>query len=432
MKADMKLKTIKTDMKLKLLFISIAILLLGSYANAVKNLDDDLCYTESLDTLMVDIDNPYESITWGKVNQIRSTSHVHIEDQVGLDRAVKMGYRHLPISNYYPSTPYYPVDSIRVGQFRVKQEFGVMRLLEGEDPQYIEGPINWSQVIMDEETGWYDSLTKEQQQELPFKIGGFIYTNVPEDIIFSPNAEHHAFTNANVHINSLGSLYSSGTFDKRNNFKTFYDGAGYSFGTGLTWQDSFEKMLDQLLFEDGGGVTINHPTMTKTEQSLIEEMLDFDPRVLGIEVFNQGVWDLKMWDNVLKTGRRCLGFFVPDWGVQTRGIYKGFNILLMDDFTEHNCLKAYRQGAFYGSENGGDLIFNEISFKTNQLTVGTNSTSTIAVITDKGRSEIENTLNVVYEIPLDDNNKPTIKYVRFEAENNNDRIFSQPIRFTIK
>ena len=54
-----------------------------------------------------------------------------------------------------------------------------------------------------------------------------------------------------VHINSLGSLFSSGTFDARNNFKTFWGGGEYSYGAGLTWQETFEKMLEDVYKRQG-------------------------------------------------------------------------------------------------------------------------------------------------------------------------------------
>ena len=385
-----------------------------------------------------DIDNPYQSVNWEKTNHIKSTSHIHITDQAGLNKAAELGYRHLPISNYYPSAPYYPIDQVRENQFKVKQNFGVMRLRSNEEPVFIEGPIEWNKVIMDKETGWYNSLPIERQQELPFKVGDYIFKEIPDNIIFSPNAEHHAFTNTKVsiHANSIGSMFSSGTFDSHSKFKTFWNGGKYSYGTGLHWQDAFNKMLDQLLFKDGGGITINHPTWSKLDQSIIEEKLDFDSRVLGIEVFNQGTWSLEMWDNLLKTGRRCLGFLVPDWGVQDEEAkdYRGFNVLLVNDFTEHSCLKAYRDGAFFGSEYGGDLSFNEISLKSDKLVVKTNGISTITIITDQGISKMEkDTTGTIYSIPVDSNNVPIIKYIRIEAENGaKERIFSQPIRFTRK
>lgn len=407
------------------------------------------CYGDNKDTDGTDnrlsvntvvIANPYSNVNWDKALQIRSTTHIHIINQAGMDRAAKLGYRHLPVSNYYPSTPYYPIESIRDGQFRVKQDWGVVKIKNGET-QYIEGPIYWNDVIMDEKTGWYDELPEERKKDLPFEIGDYIFKNIPDNTIFSPNAEHHSFAGikGTVHINSPGSLFSSGTFDIHNEFKSFWGGANISYGAGLTWQETFKKMFDQLLFEDGGGVTINHPTWTNSHdggeagnlpQSLIEEMLDFDERVLGIEVLNHGDWSLDMWDRILKTGRKCLGFWVPDWAVHNNEPLGGFNILLVDEFTQHKCLKAYRDGAFFGSQFGGeDLIFNRISLENDQLIIELNSRANITVITDKGTTKIDNARHTIFKIPYDVYGTPTIKYVRLEAEDGEDRIFSQPIRF---
>ena len=379
------------------------------------------------------VNNPYQEINWQTVQFIPSTSHIHIINQQGLDKAYELGYRHLPISNYYPSTPYYPLKEIRENQFKVKQDFGIMHLPNKGIPHFVEGPIFWNNRIMDPETGWYDSLSKERQDELPFKEGDYIFKNIPKDIIFSPNAEHHSFvdTKSSVHINSLGSFYSSGSFDAHNRFSTFWGGGEYSFGTGLPWKEAFKKMLAQLQFEDAGGITINHPTWSQLDPSIIEEMLDFDPRVLGIEIFEECRWSIDIWDNILSTGRRCLGFCVPDWGVQETKRYRGFNFLLVDDNTEHACLKAYREGSFFGSEYGKLLRFSEITLINNRLKIKTNTPATVTFISD-GRiiKQEANTKESVCYIPFDKNDVPSVKYIRVEAtDKSNERILSQPIRF---
>ncbi|MBP7825658.1 MAG: hypothetical protein KA236_03790 [Verrucomicrobia bacterium] len=386
----------------------------------------------------VAIDNPYESVDWAASLQIRSTTHIHITDQAGLNRAAKLGYRHLPISNYYPSAPYYPIDKIRAGQFRVKQDFGAVKTINGE-PHYLAGPIYWNDVIMDKTTGWYDTLPEAQRKQLPFKVGDFIFKDIPPNVLFAPNAEHHAFANVGgrVHINAPGSFYSSGTFDARNVFRTFWGGGEYSYGTGLPWQTAFRMMLEQLFFADGGGITINHPHWSGEKdlpQSLIEEMLDFDERVLGIEVLNSGDWDLEMWDKLLRTGRRCLGFFVPDWAVQTDAPDAGgFNVLLVDAFTEHQCLRAYRRGAFFGSQFGSpDLVFHRILLDRQKLTIETSSKADITFVTDQDRVTVAEATRAVYEMPTDAQGLPAIKYVRVEAGDGHERIFSQPIRFGVK
>ncbi len=50
--------------------------------------------------------NPYATVDWDKVEFLHSFSHQHGHDlQVFWD----MGFGHLPMSNYYPSRPVYPL-----------------------------------------------------------------------------------------------------------------------------------------------------------------------------------------------------------------------------------------------------------------------------------------------------------------------------------
>ena len=59
------------------------------------------------------IDNPYEDIDWKKIKHVTSASHVHIPDQQKLDKVCNiLKLKHIPISNYYPSTPYFPPEKI--------------------------------------------------------------------------------------------------------------------------------------------------------------------------------------------------------------------------------------------------------------------------------------------------------------------------------
>lgn len=133
------------------------------------------------------VDNPYAHVDWDGVLRIGSTTHVHVQDQKELEQAyVGMGLRHLPISNYYPSVPYYPVDSLRMGQFRVSQDIEVQFKPPGaEQPQALKETIHWNTLIMDPESGWYDQLPEELQQELPFEAGELAFTDVPVDILIN-------------------------------------------------------------------------------------------------------------------------------------------------------------------------------------------------------------------------------------------------------
>lgn len=384
----------------------------------------------------VKIDNPYAGVKWDRINHIPSTSHIHITTQEMLHAIYNdCGIRHLPISNYYPSAPYYPIHQIRKDQFKVKQEFAVMFSAKDKNGSRLEkGPVYWNDVIMDKNKGWYHKLPEALKEQLPFTEGGRLFTDIPGDLIVSPNAEHHSFINSRLHANSLGSMYSSGTFDQKNQFLTRQH--GYSYGTGRSWEEVFTDIISALAFPDGGGITINHPVWSGLKLEEICRMLDFDPKVLGIEVFNDTCavdfgdptrgWSLKLWDEILKTGRRCLGFFVPD---HTFG--RGRNMLLVDHFTEHACLAAYQKGAFYGAIHGSGLRFNKISLQENVLTAETNKRSTIRLITNLGEVHKERAVEKVsFEIPLNTDGSQDILYIRVEAnDDSSELIYSQPIRF---
>ena len=387
--------------------------------------------------------NPYEGINWSSVQHIPSATHVHITNQEKLDKIVnQFKLRHIPISNYYPSAPYYPADSIRENQFIVKQDFQVMYNSDTtkkgrarwEDAKSMKGPFDWNNIMSNKNSGWASTLPEEQRKQLPFKLGGKVFPNIPKDVIISPNAEHHSFTNTSLHANAIGSMYSSGTFDARNRFGT-YD-HGYNYGTGLPWQDVFKKMIEQLLFADAGGVTINHPVWSSLSFEDVCRMLDFDERVLGIEVFNDTCytafgdptkgWALKLWDQVLATKRRCLGFFVPD---HTVGL--GRNILLVSKFDEHECLRAYRRGAFYGAIQGSGLAFDKIDLQGNILQVAINKPGRIRVVADSGEPTVIDQRNLSFQIPLNPDGSAKISYLRIEAsDESSEQIFSQPIYFS--
>jgi hypothetical protein len=387
------------------------------------------------------VDNPYDGVNWGKYQHIASTTHVHINNQEKLDKIYHdFKLRHIPISNYYPSTPYYPIEKIRENQFKVKQNFGTVYDINNtkndrfKNGKFLDGPLDWNKIIMDSETGWYNKLSQEKKDKMPFKEGSPLFTNIPKDMIISPNAEHHSFTNSSLHSNAVGSMYSSGTFDAHSEFLTTQN--GYSFGTGLPWETVFAKMIDQLLFADGGGITINHPLWSRLNFNDLCNMLDFDQRVLGIEVYNdtcetstntpQKGWSVELWDQVLSSGRNCYGFFVPD---HTLG--KGRNILLVSEFTEHACLKAYRNGTFYGAINGSGLGFTNITLRKDHLEVVLNKPGNIRFVTNRDQVKKENVTQAKFSIPKDNPKKPAITYVRVEAEDElGEKIFSQPIRFT--
>ncbi len=377
--------------------------------------------------------NPYANINWQKVKHLCSTTHMHIMSQKDFNSAYEGGIRHFAITNYYPSVPYTPLKDMRKNQFKVYQEHGVVK-----DGVFTEGPFYWNKIIMDKKTGWVNELDEVQKRQLPFKIGGPVVPQIPDDIIESPNAEHHSVTNSNLHFNSLGSYYKSGTFDAHNRFKLAEH--GYSLGTSITWQEAFKKVLNELKYKTGGGITINHPSASKLETSEIIEMLDFDDMVLGIEIYNPSAeydhldsWALKQWDEILSTGRRCWGFCVPDHTHQTRKVrstekWQGKMFLLIDNLTEKDCLEAYRNGSFYGAIIGNGLRFDKIELINNSIIVEVNRKATISFISDKGTENFDSN-KAIFKLPVQDG-KCKLVYVRIEAKDESGEIiFSQPIIF---
>jgi hypothetical protein len=374
--------------------------------------------------------NPYQGVDWRRCKHIVSVSHLHVGSQEQLDKAyARMNIRHLPISNYYPSAPCYPAADARVGQYRPRQDFGVV--CQG---RFVAGPIDWNRVITDEKTGWVNELPEAKRKELPLQSGGKMFQKIPSDLIISPNAEHHSFTNTSLHANSLGSLYASGTFDVDKSLLLAQH--GYCAGTGLPWETVFARMLDQMLFPDGGGITINHPTWSRLPLEQVCQMLDFDPRVLGIEVFNNTCalgfgdptrgWAYRLWDDVLATGRKCFGFFTPD-----HALGKGQNILLVPEFNERECLRAYRRGAFYGAIEGTGLQFSNITLAGRTLFVALNRRGVIRLASNKGEAlRGQGGTEVEFTIPTDKERRPAVSYLRAEAyDETNERLFSQPILF---
>lgn len=252
----------------------------------------------------------------------------------------------------------------------------------------------------------------------------FTEITIPEDAISCPNAEHHGLLlngiwNSKLHINGLVSFFSSNPSSSQR-------------GIDNTWQYCVDRILENLQFSDGGGATINHPVWTGLNSKQICDILDYDKRVLGMEIYSGDGTEstlgycLELWDEVLLTGRRCYGFCVPDHDVETQEEnFRGRNILLCSEATEYDCAKAYRNGHFYGAKINSDLKFNSILFTNNTLSVETSNADNIVVVID-GNKTIINGSNCEIDIP-----KKSI-YVRVEAYTIDNVIYSQPIMLVDK
>lgn len=308
--------------------------------------------------------NPYSNVSWNLVEQVPSCSHEHGRRQDDFNRLIDGGLRHVALSNYYPSAPYYPLDD---------------------------------------------------------------YFTVPQGVIGSPNAEHHNISSySNFHCNGLGSFFESGSPQGE-------EPVGMN---GASWKTTFDKILSQLQYEDGGGVTINHPHWTRDASSSphpttreICEMLDYNDKVLGIEFFNGSAerimhdgWDLDTWDSILLTGRRCWGFCVADHDGEENVNWIGRNILLCSEFTEHECLKAYREGRFYGKIKNTNLIFDSITVSGRTINVEAGNAEQIKIIVDGIATTIQGH-SASYSVPSG------AVYARVEAHTSEDSVYSQAFTF---
>ncbi|OGV45872.1 MAG: hypothetical protein A2017_20940 [Lentisphaerae bacterium GWF2_44_16] len=378
--------------------------------------------------------NPYKDVNWKSVQRIASATHMHISSQNSLDNACKYGIRHFPVSNYYPSAPYDA--NTKISNFRLRQSWPVKR-----HGLLINPPVNWNDIIT-----WQSELEDPYKSNFPFTECAPLFKNIPENIILSNNAEHHGFTNMECHICSPGSSFISGNFDSRGHYHL--DKHGFSVGFGGRWQDGFKDIFDKLDYPDEGGIVICHPTwFSRIPDTHIMEMLDFDERVLGIEIYNdysgrrdwskisgyhappesKPGFSLNLWDRILKTGRKCWGFCVPDHSVEKGGNWNGRNILLVSNFTDRDCLKAYRQGQFYGSLKDSGLTVRNFAVTENSISVEVNISSAIKFITENGIVNVVEGKKGEYKIPMK-NNIPDILFVRVEIEDNSgERLFLQPV-----
>ena len=364
----------------------------------------------------VDLENPYAGVDWSNCRYVHSMSHQH-QGQTDDSREIfrGMGYRHFAFSNYYPSAPTYPLPSDYLSRNR-----DVIGAPNAEQHSFTDSSLHFNSLGSMLATGYGSSLSAGQRALTPIihKFDGLQVFESDRPWLGTYRLDVRLATQPGLSpgaIQSPALLTIEGATECgfRDNFsdkgpicerpltprnhtvylrttspvvavKLVYDKAQLVVtqfrlmqGSNRPWRDVFRAALDGemidgqhrggLLFKDGGGITLNHPT---GEIGNYLEMLDFDPRVLGIEVWNQltsgfgsgkGFYDkgrgphlhfYRLWDELSKSGRRCWGFFVKDHNTYGRGR----NVLLMpssmdlgDSHSEAAALRAYREGSFFGS-----------------------------------------------------------------------------------
>lgn len=336
--------------------------------------------------------NPYANVDWANCKRFTGDTHVHCTEMKFYERLMRTGVDFVTISNYYPSAPYWPLAKMTRNYYRCHHEHGLMMghnaMTDLYSPvvngTFVPGPFDWNKIL----DGWKDEIEEEYRSRLPFVEGGPLFPPLPAGTVEAPNAEHHGVTDApgETHISGFGSFCATGTFDVRNYFHTFQHGFGC--GSGMKWRDLFDAILAKLQYPDGGGVIINHPTWSHMKRELLLDMLDHDPRVLGIEALNgdclrtETGWALDYWDYALSTGRQCFGFFATDHLV--REPQPGRIKVLASEATAEAALRACRRGEFYGAFLGNGVQFTRIAAADGKLAAETDRPAKWQFISNRG------------------------------------------------
>ncbi|NUQ00521.1 MAG: hypothetical protein HUU35_11770 [Armatimonadetes bacterium] len=325
------------------------------------------------------VDDPYAEVDWSSCQHLHSMSHQHQgQSAASLDLFYAMGYRHLAFSNYYPSAPTIPPAEW------LAAHPDALECANAEHHSFTDSSAHCNALGSRTRTGagWSAKVPTSSPHEHTFSGLNVFRAERPWEGVYRLDlklaAQGSAQPAAEVSLaggllaQNTGELIGDGSiaamaWDARRGSILFrataaearvtlrFDPATTRVtqfrlmqGSNRPWRDVFRACLEGELidgqrvggleFADGGGMTINHPTGTDLDPYLA--MLDFDPRVLGIEVFNH-LTDgfgaartttakppqhfVELWDRILASGRRCLGFFVKDH----RTCAVGRNVLLV-------------------------------------------------------------------------------------------------------
>ena len=350
--------------------------------------------------------NPYASVDWASAIPLTSCTHVHCVRQPQLDNLLANGMDFFILSNYYPSTPYYPLKNIRENSFRMGQ------------PGYCKGGKHYDEYVD------FTPYTGIKEAGAP------LFQNIPENLLEAPNAEHHWFADHNVylHITAPGAQLTSGHFD--NHAEAGLVAAGYQLGLPVPWREGFKLLLDSMIYPDGGGIVIAHPQWSHHNTEFINEMLDFDQRVLGMEIVNYGsATDYtdaceSLWDEVLRSGRQCYGFCVQD---HTKDYpWRGRIIILAEERTPRAALKALREGRFYGAITG-EARFEYIRYDGHTFSAACDQEVSFQLISSQGVEMDHFGKSISFEVPEAD--KARLRYLRLDARlgRRQEKLYSQPI-----
>lgn len=455
-----------------------------------------------------DLDNPYADIDWDRCEFLPSMSHQH-QGQTDASRDVfrEMGYRHFAFSNYYPSAPTYPLP-----EAYLERHPDLIGAPNAEQHSFTDAGLHFNSLGSLLATGYGSSIGSAARATSPLihRFEGLtVFSEArPWAGVYRLDVQLEAVqSTAETQPEALLTLTGAQACDFRNAFadqgpvrekplaagshtlylrttapviemRLDYPAAGLRVtqcrlmqGSNRPWRDVFRAALDGeeidgrrsggLLDPEGGGITLNHPTGKLDDYTA---MLDYDPRVLGIEVWNQltsgfgserGFYSqdasppahfYRLWDAILATGRRCWGFFVKDHNTYGRGR----NILVVPPLAdldrssrEAAALRAYRRGAFFGSisalatDDQGNIVapydrsdfrFQRIDIrrdaggKATALAVSVAGQDTgrrpqvqIRFVTDQGIAAVADATEAEFALPRDAAGRLIPAFVRVEA-----------------
>jgi hypothetical protein len=451
-----------------------------------------------------DYENPYEDVDWDRWNTLASMSHQHQgQSESSLDLFHEMGYGHFAFSNYYPSAPTYPLPepwlakhpdliaapnaeqhsfldaglhanslgsllatgcgaSVPTAEWKASP---LVHRFEGltpfSDPRPWEGVYRLDLRIEGKNPNAVATLSIEGAEECVLSEG-FVGKGTIEGRAL-PAGNHTLYLKAAAREIDMNLVFDPGILTITQ--------CRLMQGSNRPWREVFRAALDGemvggvlkggLLHPDGGGITLNHPTGKRDDYL---PMLDFDPRVLGIEVWNQltsgfgserGFYETgamppdhfyRLWDEILATGRRCWGFFVKDHNTYGRGR----NVLLVPPLDgldpaarEAAALRAYRRGAFFGAVSAiatnveGEVIapFDHSGFRFRRIVLTRDENGIarslavaaggqdesrrprvqIRIVTDTGLAAVIDGNEGEWILPRDERGEPMPRFLRIEA-----------------
>lgn len=459
------------------------------------------------------IESPYEGVDWDSVDYVHSMSHQHGWGMSTLEKMWDMGYRHFAFSNYYPSRP----REFPLPDDFLEQHPDALAAPNAEHHSCTDHRLHFNTLGSYYATGGRQQARKLERTVSPVEyeftgVHGFDPDRAPWKsmcwlrVALSPlndEEEESARTPlltvdgaAEIHPRTLklvgtgdirdrpltgknvfgrGEVFYLRLASDRLRVRVDFDSSAMKVGSLVLmqgvhrpWRDAFRAALDGtgkgsdgtpiegLVYPDGGGITINHPAARGIESYL--EMLDFDGRVLGIEIWNErgkyGFGPLRdeenmlyyrHWDAILATGRRCFGFFVKDHGGP-----RGRNVLVLPtaagrsrEEREHDALRAYRNGCFFGSlgaiavdEAGKPCMpYDYSEFRFSRIAVrrdddgkplglevavggadeGKRPNTQIRFVNDGGLAHVVNGKKSAFDFPRDADGAIACRYVRVEA-----------------